>query len=123
MNHEENDDLWSLLGKTRPVKVSSAFVQNALRAARMSPAPAREPGLIEWLTTDWNWLPATGAAAVLLFVVFGTRTEVDAPQPIAAHEAEEIERIVENPNFAVIANLDVLMAVDENDLWLDPSLR
>ena len=126
MNHDENDDLWRLLGKTRPARVSPAFVQNVLRAARMS-APEREPGWVEWLTTGWNWLTAASAAAVLAFVTFGTQKEGegDASQPIAAYEAEsdEIDRIVESPNFAVIANLDVLMAVDENDLWLDPSLR
>ena len=122
MNHDENDDLWRLLGKARPVRISPAFVQNVLRGARTS-APERDPGLIEWLTTGWNWLAASGAAVVLLLVAFGTHTGVDVPPPFAAHEAEEIERIVANPNFAVIANLDVLMAVDENDLWLDPSLR
>jgi hypothetical protein len=34
-----------------------------------------------------------------------------------------IDEVVRSADFTVIANLDVLMEMDENEVWLEASLR
>ena len=84
--------------------------------------PVREPGFIEWLRIGWNWLALAGATAAVVLLALGMRPAA-GPHAIATQESVEIDRIVSDVDFTLIANLDVLLAVDDNDLWLDPSLR
>jgi hypothetical protein len=42
---------------------------------------------------------------------------------MAAADSAAIDEVVHSADFSVIANLDVLMAMDENDLWLQASAR
>lgn len=125
---EQHDDLWRLLGKAKPVKGSPFFSRNVLRAIRAE-APAREVGFVEWLRTGWNGLVAVGAAAAL--VIVGLTTQSSNPggaggSQMAAVESKEskaIDEVVNSEEFAVIANLDTLIAMDDNDVWLEGSLR
>ena len=123
MNHDEQDDLWELLGRARPVKVSPFFSRNVLRAIRES-APERERGFVDWLRTGWNWLVLSGAAALVLFLAVGMRPHTPKAGTVAAAETSTtFDDVVRSPDFAVIANLDALVAMDDNDLWLESSLR
>lgn len=120
MNHDEHDQLWELLGRARPVKARPAFVQDVLRAVRMS-KPEREPGFFEWLRRGWNWAALAGAAAIVLFVALGSQPEQASPRPLAAHDNAAIESALESVDFAVVSNLDLLLALDDNNAWLDSS--
>ena len=120
MNHdtrEDRDDLWALLGKARTAKASPAFPRDVLRRVRMEET-SPEPGFLEWLRSGWNWLALAGTAAAVAMVLAATQPRHQARQ-IAAAEGVEIDEVVRSPDFSVIANLDVLMAMDENDLWLE----
>jgi hypothetical protein len=132
MKNEEHDDLWELLGRARPVKASPMFSRNVLRAVRQlestsENASERERGFLEWLRAGWNWLAVTGAAAAVLFLTFGLRTTppAAAPQLAAATPVENavLEKVLRSSDLTVIANLDMLVAMDDNDLWLDTKLR
>jgi hypothetical protein len=126
--HEERDNLWKLLGRVRARKASPAFTRNVLRRVRME-APVPERGFIEWLRTGWNWLPLSGAAAAVAIVLFATHSGSPETSRLAtAARATKappvtIDEVVRSADFAVIANLDVLMAMDENEVWLEASLR
>ena len=136
MNHdipEDRDEVWALLGKVRPVKASQAFTRNVLRQVRMD-QPEREPGFLEWLRSGWNWAGFAGAAAAIALVLFaaerGTPDHAGVARAAITSEGasaegvadrSEIEEVLESADFAVIANLDVLLDMDENDLWLEAS--
>ncbi|MEQ1858565.1 MAG: hypothetical protein ABMA13_01365 [Chthoniobacteraceae bacterium] len=122
MNHDDNDNLWELLGRARPAQARPAFVQDVLRAVRMA-QPEREAGFVEWLRHGWNWLALAGAAAVVLFVALSGQPQAPTPRPLAAHEAAAIEAALANSDFTVVNNLDVLLALDDSNAWLDSSLR
>jgi hypothetical protein len=63
----------------------------------------------------------------LLLLTFGLRTSPPAAarQVAAAAPGENavIEMVLRSPHLSVIANLDLLVAMDDNDLWLDSKLR
>jgi len=118
MNHDEHDDLWKLLGRAAPAKARPAFVQNVLREVRMA-APEREAGFFEWLQRGANWLAFAGAAAVVLIVALSGRP---AREPeLSQKETAAIETALQASDLAVVSNLDVLLAFDDNNAWLDSS--
>lgn len=128
MKNEEHDDLWELLGRARPVKASPMFSRNVLRAVRQL-EPEKERSFVGWLRAGWNWLAVTGAAAAVLFLTFGlhtsptsTRQQV-AVATVAPTDNAVLEKVLRSTDLSVIANLDLLVAMDDNDLWLDSSPR
>ncbi len=120
MNHDEHDNLWHLLGRARPAKARPAFVQNVLRAVRMS-EPEREPGFLEWLRRGWNWMAFAGAAAVVLVVAVSGQPKQSAPRAMAVHDTAAIDAAIQSSDFALVSNLDVLLALDDSNAWLDSS--
>ena len=118
MNHDEHDNLWELLGRTRTPKARPAFVQNVLRAVRMS-EPEREPGFVEWLRRGTNWLAFAGAAAVVFIVALSGRPAPSAPKALTASETAAIDAALQNSDLAVVNNLDLLVAFEHNNVWLD----
>jgi hypothetical protein len=125
MKHEEHDDLWELLGRARPAKASPMFSRNVLRAVRQL-EPEKKHGLVDWLQAGWNWLAVTGAAAAVVLLAFGLRTSpTDTPRQVASLSPDNavLEEVLRSPDLTVIANLDMLVAMDDNDLWLDSKLR
>lgn len=119
MNHDERDNLWELLGRARPPKARPAFLQNVLRAVRMS-EPGREIGFFEWLRRGANWLAFAGAAAVVMLVALSGRPERE-PKALTASETAAIDAALASSDFAVVNNLDLLVAFEHNNAWLDSS--
>jgi hypothetical protein len=124
MKNEEHDDLWELLGRARPHKASPMFSRNVLRAVRQL-EPDKERGFFEWLRVGWNWLIVSGAATAVLLLALNLRTAPPAPpqRQVAMVDNSVVEEIVRSPDLAVIANLDMLVAMDDSDLWLEGKLR
>ena len=117
MNHEEQDELWNLLGKARQSKASAFFAANVMRAVRAD--AESKPGLLAWLHTKWM-LPAAAAAfaAVLAFLALRpTATMAPAGDPLA-----EIA-IAAAAATEIVPSLDALLAAEDNTIWLagDPS--
>jgi hypothetical protein len=125
MKHEEHDDLWELLGRARPVKASPMFSRNVLRALRQL-EPEKGRGFVDWLRAGWNWVAVTGAAAAVICLTLSLRTSHPAAsRQVAAASADNaaLEEVLRSPDLSVIANLDMLVAMDDNDLWLDSKVR
>jgi len=131
MNHDEKDDqddLWDLLGKAPARKARPAFLQDVLRAVRQSEPDAAKPevGFVEWLKQGWNWLALTGAAAAVLFVTLTGQPSGHDPvafsPSLAANETAVIDQAVQSGDLAVLGNLEVLIALDDSNVWLEPSL-
>jgi len=125
MNHdtnEERDELWALLGKARTAKSPKAFTRDVLRRLRMEES-SPEPSFVEWMQGGWNLLRLAGAVAAVAVVVFATHPGAPGRRHVASGENAAIDEVVHSEDFSVIANLDLLMAMDENDLWLQASAR
>jgi hypothetical protein len=112
MKREDDSQLWDLLGRMAEPKLSPFFARNVLRQIRQE---------TRWLTRARPWIglrgliPASGlalaviAAALLIHhPALQQKTGVIESDPVARIDAQDYE---------VVADLDELMASDENSLW------
>lgn len=110
----EEDALWSLLGRAPAPRVSPYFARRVVRET----VRLEEEGGWAWrLLTRWRrpyaaWSGAAAALAVGLGLAWHPLTR---PAPWEAAGVEEIGP----QDVEVIANLDNLLAFEENDLWID----
>jgi len=120
MNHDEDDKLWRLMGHARPPKARPAFVQDVLRATRMS-EPEREPGFFEWLQRGWNWLAFAGAAAVVLFVATANHLDHQPERPLAGapENTTPIDSVLRSNDLVAVKDIELLIAFDNSNAWLD----
>jgi len=113
MKREDDQQLWDLLGQAAQAELSPFFARNVVR--RIRERRDRFERLRTWLTPR-KLVPATGLvvaviAAVLATHQLSTRNPVDsAPDVIAAIDPQD---------YDVVADLDELLATDENNLWDD----
>ena len=108
MKRDDDQELWDLLGRAAEPRISPFFARNILREIR-------KPG--DW-TTLRGWLnlrrliPAAGIAGALLVVVLlQMHTTV---VPLAAPPSDMLVN-VDAQDYEVIADLDDLLASDDNN--------
>lgn len=107
MKRDDDQKLWDLLGKASEPKISPFFARNVLREIRRSGDWATLRG---WLDPR-RLIPALGAAAALIAVVF-LRLHT-AVAPVAA--PSDTLANVEAQDYEVMADLDDLLASDDNN--------
>lgn len=108
MKRDDDQELWDLLGQAAEPRISPFFARNVLREIR-------KPG--DW-TTLRGWLnlrrlvPAAGMAAALIAVVFlRMHTSV---APLTGPPSDVLANI-DAQDYEVIADLDDLLASDDNN--------
>ena len=123
MNHEEQDELWTLLGKARQPKPSAFFAANVLRAVRVVRAEDSQaepkPGILAWLRAKWVLPVTTGAcAAVLAFLALRPAATI-APTP----DPLEGIAVAAAATPEIVPSFGGLLASEDNSIWLagDPS--
>jgi hypothetical protein len=113
MERDEDKQLWDLLGRNKAPGPSPFFARSVLRQIR------RQPG---WQLRVRAWfrprrlVPAAGFAAVLIGGVLLLHRP-NMPEQ-AALEADPIAQI-EPQDYDVVADLDNLLATEDNNLWDD----
>ena len=96
----ENDELWELLGRAKPVAVSPYFSRRVLREIRLQPAPVVLPGfLLRWL--------GAGAFALVVTGFFLSMSLGFPARGLASYSSEFIEA------FDAAAGIDTLVAVED----------
>jgi hypothetical protein len=115
MKREDDEQLWDLLGKAPQAEFSPFFARNVLR--RIREAPSWSVRARSWLS--WRKLvPLSGLAVA----VIGTFLFLHSP---ALHQKpdNELDAIakIDVQDYEVVADLDDLLASDENNLWDDNS--
>lgn len=114
MQRDDDQQLWDLLGSAAQPSVSPFFARNVLRRVREE--PAQESRFSRWL--GWpRLLPVSGilAATAAIFIAY---TFSFHPSP--GGEDDAIAKI-DPQDYEVVADLDELLASDENSLWDDNS--
>ena len=112
MRREDDARLWDLLGQANTPAPSPFFARNVLRSIRQRPTFVR--GMAEWFRIGRLVPAATVAMAVIVMVFVAqapTRTDlgmVNDSDPVAKIDPQDYE---------VVADLDELVASDENALW------
>lgn len=113
MKREDDEQLWDLLGRGADPKVSPFFARNILRQIR------REP---RWLVRTRSWLaprrlvPASGAALAVIAALVLTRGSLlhrESPDS----QIDPVIAKIDVQDYEVVADLDNLLASDENSPW------
>jgi hypothetical protein len=120
MKREDDQQLWDLLGRLAEPKLSPFLARNVLRQVR------QEPRLFErarfWLS--WRRLvPASGLAlaAIAAIIAFHQPGPSQRPSPRPSEREPDVVAKVDPQDYEVVADLDELLASDENNLWEENS--
>ena len=114
MNREDDQPLWDLLGKAAEPDVSAFFARNVLRKIREERSGR---GYLARFFSGRRLIPAAALAVAVFAALLVTRTSMVAP-----HSKENpIIAAVATQDYEVVADLDELLASDENNLWTDNS--
>ena len=116
MNREDDQQLWELLGLAAEPRLSPFFARNVVRQIRQEP---------RWFERAQSWLtlrrlvPASGLALVAIAAIIFTHNPSLRQKP-AAVEPDPVAKI-DVQDYEVVADLDELLASDENNLWDEDS--
>lgn len=113
MKREDDQQLWDLLGEARPTEVSPFFARSVIRAVRLR--SQRFDWLGGWLSPT-KVIPATVLAAAVVAALMLTHRPV-SPNP--ADRTPDVIVAIDPQDYDVVADLDELMAADDNNLWDD----
>jgi hypothetical protein len=114
MNREDDQPLWDLLGKAVKPEVSAFFARNVLRKIREE---GSEQGYLARFLHGRRLIPAAALTVALFAALLGIRIATVAP-----HSKENpTVAAVAVQDYEVVADLDELLASDENNLWTDNS--
>jgi hypothetical protein len=113
MKREDDQQLWDLLGEAKPRPLSPFFARNVVRKIRER--PVRSEWLRVWLR-PWRLIPAAGVAIAVIVTILATH------QPAGRNPADSPPDVIvkiDPQDYDVVADLDELLATDENSLWDD----
>ena len=115
MKREDDQELWDLLGKASPPPtVSPFFARDVLREIRLRLTWRDRLG--PWLTPRRLIPTATVAAVVIAGGLSLQRVPVSA---VAPDDLPEVVAQLDPADFEVVADLDNLLAWEEDNLWTD----
>jgi hypothetical protein len=121
MNHEEQDDLWELLGKARQPSVSPFFARNVLREVRGMELERTGllSGLRSWFPRHWRAFAISACTACFAFVAVLYMRNYGEPKVENQQILAMAERVSASPDYQVINHLDELLDSEKNSVWLD----
>jgi hypothetical protein len=115
MKREDDEQLWELLGRNSEPKVSPFFARNVLRQVREE--QSRRSRTRVWLR---RLVPASALALAILGAMVFMRYQ--SPQEVAIeHQIDPVIASIELQDYEVVADLDNLLASDENSPWDESS--
>jgi hypothetical protein len=115
MEPQDDKKLWDVLGRLPKPTLSPFFARNVLRKIR------QEPTRFEWAR---NWFSvrkivgASAVAAAAVFVALALVTHYPGPPATSSSDSDIVAKI-DPQDYDVVADLDALIAWDENSVWED----
>jgi hypothetical protein len=113
MDREDDKELWDILGRVPKQTLSPFFARNVVRNVRQEATRFR--GMRNWFS--WRRL---AAASAVVTVVIGTAVATHHPvwQTAPTNDSDVVAKI-DPQDYDVVADLDELIAWDENSVWED----
>jgi hypothetical protein len=112
MEPQDDKELWDVLGRLPEPTVSPFFARNVLRRIR------HEPTRFEWARNWFSVRKLIGASAVATVVALALVTHHPGPQTTSSRDTDVVAK-VDPQDYDVVADLDALIAWDENSVWED----
>jgi hypothetical protein len=112
MRREEDQELWDLLGHGRQPRLSAFFARDVIRRLREEPRRFDHVGSrfsLRWL------VPASALAAAIIAAVIVMQRP--ASRPALPENVPDVVAKIDPQDYEVVADLDELLASDENSLW------
>ena len=113
MEPHDDKELWDVLGRLPKPTLSPFFARNVLRRIRQE--PTRFERVRNWFGVR-KIIAASTVAAV--FVALALVTHYPGPRPTASSDSDVVAK-VDPQDYDVVADLDALIAWDENSVWED----
>jgi anti-sigma-K factor RskA len=113
MDREDDKELWDILGHVPEPTLSPFFGRNVVRSVR--PETNRLDRMRSWLS--WRRL-AAASAVVIVVIGMAIATHHPVPQTPAVKDSDVVAKI-DPQDYDVVADLDELIAWDENSVWED----
>jgi hypothetical protein len=113
MEPQDDKELWDVLGRLRSPTLSPFFARNVLRTIR------QERSRFERVRNWFSLRKLVGASAVAaVFVAVAFVTHYPGPRTTSSSDSDVVARI-DPQDYDVVADLDALIAWDENSVWED----
>jgi hypothetical protein len=113
MNREDDKELWDTLGRIPEPTLSPFFARNVVRRVRQEATPFER-------ARSWFSLRRLVAASAVAIVLVGMAIATHHPtsKTASANDLEVVAK-VDPQDYDVVADLDALIAWDENSVWED----
>ncbi len=113
MKPQDDKELWDVLGRLPEPTLSPFFARNVLRKIRQKPTH------FERLRNWFSGRKVVGMSAVAaVFVALALVTHYPGPRTTSSSESDVVTKI-DPQDYDVVADLDALIAWDENSVWED----
>ena len=106
MERQDDNELWDILGRAPEPTLSPFFARNVLRKIRQEATRFERAR---------NWLVTASAVAVVV-VGMAIATHHPVSQRASANDSDVVAKI-DPQDYDVVADLDELIAWDENSVW------
>jgi hypothetical protein len=113
MKREDDEQLWDVLGHVAQPQLSPFFARDVIRRIRQQ--PHRFERLRTWFSPR-RLIPASALAVALVVTMIMTHHPPSVPQKAPEVEPDVVAK-VDPQDYEVVADLDELVASDENSLW------
>jgi len=110
MEREDDSKLWDLLGRNPEPRLSPFFARNVVRKIR------QEVSFFE-RTRSWLSFRRVAAASAVAIVVIWAAIAAHHSVPQASPSEPDVVAKIDPQDYDVVADLDELIAWDENNLW------
>ena len=113
MEPQDDKELWDVLGRLPKPALSPFFARNVLREIRHK--PSRFERVQNWFSLR---RVVGGSAVAAVFVAVAVVTHYPGPRTTSSSESDIVAKI-DPQDYDVVADLDALIAWDENSVWED----
>ncbi len=111
MDREDDKKLWDILGRVPEPTLSPFFARNVVRLVRQE--ATRFDRMRSWFS--WRRL-AAASGAVIVVIGMAVATHHPVSQTPAVNDSDVVAKI-DPQDYDVVADLDELIALDENSVW------
>jgi hypothetical protein len=111
MDRKDDKELWDILGRFSEPKLSPFFARNVVRTIR------EEASGFGRMRSWFSWRRLAAASAVVVLVIgMAIATHHPVSQTPAVNDSDVVAKI-DPQDYDVVADLDELVAWDENSVW------